>query len=168
MKEQVVGAAHQGTGHVGWESMWRLLRTQCHFPGMGQHCLEFVQQCQACSAADPQSRLQASPTRPVSPSGPWDVVQIDTLELGASRSGTYHCVLVVVDVFTEWAEVVPLRCHDSQSLASAFVNIHTRSDLPRVVRSDNSTGLKNAPMSRSQGILKEFCGDLLSWRYGGL
>lgn len=36
LEEQVVKAAHQVSGHTGWEATWRLLRSCCHFPGMAQ------------------------------------------------------------------------------------------------------------------------------------
>ena len=83
----------------------------------------------------PRSKLSSTgsvpPTRPVSPSGPREVVQLDTLELGPSRSGRYHCVLVCVDTFTKWVEVQPLERHDAQSVAAAFVSICCRWGAPQ-------------------------------------
>ena len=53
------------------------------------------------------------PTRPDVPGKPWSAVQIDTLELGDDGSGRFHCVLVRVDGFTKWAEVILLCRHDA-------------------------------------------------------
>ena len=42
------------------------------------------------------------------PIQPWEVLQIDTLELGVHHGNRHHCVLVCI-TFTRWAEVC--RCH---------------------------------------------------------
>ena len=65
--------------------------------------------CEACACGNPQRGPGSHPTRPDIAGKPWSEIVIDTLELGADRSGKYHCILVMVDVFTKWAEVVPLR-----------------------------------------------------------
>ena len=85
----------------------------------------------------PQSDANDVPIRP------WDIVQIDTLELGQEQGSTYHCVLVCVDAFTRWAEVIPLARHDGRSVAEAFLKICCRFGPPRVVRSDNGSEFCN-------------------------
>ena len=144
LQDQVVSAAHQVTGHAGWDVSWKMLRTHCFFPGMSDRCREFVRKCVACQRASPRAPQQSEPTRPVSPGGPWEVVQVDTLELGRNRSGRFHCVLVCIDTFTKWVEVQPLERHDAQSVATAFVAMCCRWGAPRLVRSDNGTEFRNA------------------------
>ena len=51
---------------------------------------------------------------------------MDTLELGSSRSGRFHCVLVMIDPFMKWVEVVPLKRHDAASVAAAFLSVCVR------------------------------------------
>ena len=69
-------------------------------------------------------RSQAtSPSRPVSPAGPWDVVYMDTLTLGASLDRSCSSVLIRVDALTKWTEVVPLERNDARSVAEAFTAI---------------------------------------------
>ena len=114
---------------------------------MAQRCRDYVSECTTCRAANPAQPCLPQPTRPVTPDGPWRVVQIDTLELGTNKSGRYHCVLVCIDTFTKWVEVVPLVRHDAESVADAFVSVCTRWGPPHVIRSDNGTELRNALMS---------------------
>ena len=71
------------------------------------------------------------------------MVQIDILELGPSRHG-YHSVLVAYDVFSKWAEVMPLKRYDAESVALAFVEVCAGWGPPEVVRSDNGTEFVNA------------------------
>ena len=75
-------------------------------------------------------------------SGFGDVVQVDTLELGGGNS--FHCVLMCVDTFTKWVEVVPLQHHDAASVAHAFVSVCARWGPPRLLRSDKGTEFVNA------------------------
>ena len=43
---------------------------------------------------------------------------VDTLELGSDGHAEYHCVLMYVDVFRKWMEVIPLRRHDAKPVAA--------------------------------------------------
>jgi len=102
---------------------------------MAERCQAYVKLCGACIAANPQPDV-APDVRNDTPSRPWEVVQVDTLELGPSTSSKYHCVMVCIDMFTKWVEVIPLRRHDGESVASAFVDLCTKWGPPRLVRSD--------------------------------
>ena len=103
-----------------------------------------MQECISCQSANSAKGRSAQPTRPDLPGRPWNVVQMDTLELGSDKSGTYHCVLVCVDTFTKWVEVVPLRRHDASCVAKAFVQLCCRWGPPQIVRTDNGTEFVNA------------------------
>ena len=59
------------------------------------------------------------------------------MELGGNHGGSYHCVLVCIELFTRWAEVVPLSRQDGQSVAEAFIAICSRFGPPWMVRCDN-------------------------------
>ena len=114
LEEQVLGPAHTNTGHAGWETMYGVLRKCCYFPSMAVKCQQRTRDCQRRQAANARCGPAAAPSRPDIPGRTWSTVQIDTLGLDASKSADYHCVLVCVDVFTKWAEVVPLRRHDAR------------------------------------------------------
>ena len=148
LQSEAVGAAHRNTGHGNWETMWGSLRKCCHFPQMAQRCQEVVRDCGTCRAANPsRGELNPPAARSDLPTRPWEVIQIDTLELGPSRSSSYHCVLVCVDMFTRWVEVVPLARHDGVSVAEALVGICTRFGPPSVIRCDNGTEFVNCVVS---------------------
>ena len=98
----VVRRAHDISGHGSWETMYRMIRSRCYFPGIATACSEFVEQCTKCTAANPRKGPSVPPTQADIPGRPWSEVVIDTLELGTDHSGRYHCVLVCVDSFTKW------------------------------------------------------------------
>ena len=138
LEEKLMRRAHSVCGHGSWEATWRLLGAECFFPDMALKCQEYVKSCTDCVAASASKGKAAPPSCPAVAPGPWSIVQIDTLELGANRSGKFHCVLVCVDVFTKWVEVVPLRKHNAECVASAFVDLCARFGPPAVIRSDDT------------------------------
>ena len=140
----VVRRAHNVSGHGSWETMYRMIRSRCYFPGIATTCSEFVEQCTKCTAANPRKGPSVPPTRADIPGRPWSEVVIDTLELGTDHSGRYHCVLVCVDSFTKWVEVCPLRQHVAASVAAAFTVLCPRWGAPDVVRMDSGTEFVNA------------------------
>ena len=143
LQQRVVCRAHAGSGHSSWETTWKLLRASCYFANMAVDCQSLIQSCDVCAAAKSKRGPVAEPTRPVIPSGPWNVVQLNTLELGSNRSHRYDCVLVCTDMFAKWVEVVPLVRYDDQSVAAAFFDVCSRWDAPAVVRYDYGTEFVN-------------------------
>ena len=145
LEDEAMEAAHLRTGHGSWESTHRLLRSQCYFPDMATKVQTYIADCGPCRAANPQGVKAAAPSRPVIPGGPWQVVQMDTLHLGPSRSG-HHSVLVCYDMFTKWVEVAPLKNHTAEAVANAFIEVCARWGAPEVIRADNGAEFVNATM----------------------
>ena len=143
MQNSVVARVHHVTGHANWEAMHQALQSECYFPNMSSQCQQFVRECAACVAANATRGEAVPPSRAVMPSRPWQVVQIDTLELGMSRNHDCHCVLVCADVFTKYAVVRPLSRHDGFSVASALVDVCSVWGPPEVIRCDSGTELYN-------------------------
>ncbi|XP_065196502.1 uncharacterized protein LOC135827994 [Sycon ciliatum] len=144
LEHSVLESAHVMSGHASWSVMYDMLRARCFFPSMAARCREYCDQCRQCAAASSHAGPAAPPTQPDLPGRPWSVVQIDTLHLGEEKSGQYHCVLVCVDVFTKWAEAIPLRRHDAISVAEALTSLCCRWGPPDEVRMDNGSEFKNA------------------------
>ena len=144
LERRAIHKAHADTGHASREVVRRFLHQRCYFPNMASKCEEAIQECTACGMANPRRGDSVRPTRPAMPNGPWSTVSIDTLELGASQSGRFHCVLVCIDHFTKWVEVVPLKRHDAASVASAVLSVCPRRGPPEVTRCDNGSEFVNA------------------------
>ena len=88
LHDRVFLSAHVNTGHGNWEVIWDSIRKRGYFPKMAAKCQEHVWSCGACRAANPSGgEVPRSVTKDV-PVGPWDIVQIDTLELGPEQGST--------------------------------------------------------------------------------
>ena len=120
LEDIVVCKSHEATGHGNWEIMWRSLANCCYFPGMAAACQEYVQKCPLCAAASPAGVPVLPTVRNDVPLCPWDIVQIDTLELGPSKSEAYHCVLVCLDMFSKWLKWCPCHSMMGQVLLTRF------------------------------------------------
>ena len=147
LQGQLVSAVHTNSGHANWQTMHDMLRAECYFPSMSTACQDYVRRCQACVRASTKRGPVGEPVRPDIPGKPWSEIVIDTLELGIDRSGRYHCVLVIVDAFTKWADAIPLPRHDAKSVAEAVTKVCLQFGAPEVVRMDNGTEFANAVVS---------------------
>ena len=144
LEQQALRGVHETPGNCTWSSMHDLLRAECFFPGMAKACREYVDTCARCRAACPGGATSVRLTQAAVSVRPWNEMVLDILELGVDRTGRYHCVLVVVDMFTQWAEVMPLRQHTAHCVAEAFTTLCMRWRPPQVVRTGNGTKFQNA------------------------
>ena len=140
----LLGVVHDVSGHGSSTVMHDMLRSRCFFSSMSEKCRQFCRECPKCCAASHRAGAGVPSTRRDIPGRPWSVVYLDTLELGLEKSGRYHSVLVCIDDFSKWAEVVPLKRHDAQSVAKAFVSVCCRWGPPDVIRVDNGTEFQNS------------------------
>ena len=69
--------------------------SSCFFPNMAVVCQVLVQSCAYSVAAHTACGPNVQLPHTVVPSAPWNVIRVDTLELGASKNHQYHCVLVL-------------------------------------------------------------------------
>ena len=79
---KVVKAAHVNSGHGAWETMYKIIRARCYFPGIGSACYDHVKSCRSCAAANSAHGPAVPPTRASVPGSPWTEVTINTHGVG--------------------------------------------------------------------------------------
>ena len=82
LHERVFLSAHVNTGHGNSEVTWDSIQKRGYFPKMAAKCQEHVWSCGACRAANPSGGESSVSV------GPWDIVQIDMLELSPEQGST--------------------------------------------------------------------------------
>lgn len=94
------------------------------------------------------------------PDHPFHTIHMDFIELTPSKEGKY--ALVVIDAFSKWVEIYPLKNSDAQSVASKLCSHYIPTyGIPKIIRSDNGTHFVNdviQTMGQILGIqLKNHC-----------
>ncbi|XP_062705424.1 uncharacterized protein K02A2.6-like [Aedes albopictus] len=143
LQHRVIQCAHDG--HPGMSVMKRRLRQKVWWPKIDEQVEKCVKDCNACtivSATGPPEPMLRSrmPTRA------WSDVAIDFL--GPLPSG--HNLLVMVDYFSRFAEVIVMKQITADLTIKALFETFSRFGIPEVMRSDNG------PQFTSES-LRKFC-----------
>ncbi|CAJ0940157.1 unnamed protein product [Ranitomeya imitator] len=106
MYPMVVQWAH-GPTHRSKTQMNDLIGVYWFAPGISTLTAKFTNSCLTCSKCNPE-RMKKVPTHHLaSPLYPFQRIQIDHIQM--PPSGGFEYALVVVDVFSGWPEVFPVR-----------------------------------------------------------
>ena len=144
--------------HAGLSKTFEWVRHRFWWPGYYSDIKRVTKECTTCQAvANPkgQSVLEGR----IKADFEFDVFAMDLLQLPLTESGLRY-VLVVMDVFTRFAWVVPITGKSADSTVTAFNSIMTPVLTPRTLVSDNGSEFKNALFSdlcRALAIKHKFC-----------
>ena len=127
--KRTVRLAHEG--HQGIVRTKARLHEKVWWPHMDKQVEQFVKACYPCQLVGP--RAKPEPVRSTKlPEGPWTDIAIDLVEI----PGGNH-LLVTVDNYTRWPEVILLKKTDARHVITAMEGIFRTHWLPVSVRSDN-------------------------------
>ena len=130
----------QLAGHTGQNKTLKKVQERFFWPNMASDVSEFVKSCPKCQIRkpdDPKShgKLQTFPS-----DYPFDTVCIDILGPLPETSRFNKYVLVAIDRFSRWPELMPIQDMTAQTVAdNYFENIICRHGVPRRVLSDRGT-----------------------------
>lgn len=134
LRPRVLELAHEG--HQGIVKTKCRLRSKVWWPKMDADAEKLCRSCHGCQVvseyAPPEPMARALP-----PSGPWEDCAADIL--GPLPSG--ESLLVVVDYFSRYFEVVILRSTSSTRLIEALKPIFARFGVPHTLKTDNGPQL---------------------------
>ena len=134
-------------GHQGKERTLMATRRLYFWPTMRVDIDSHIDQCLKC-AQNKGSMPKPAPilTYPP-PTGPWDVVGIDLLQLPMSDAGSRY-LLVTVDHFSRFVVLAPIPDKTATTVAHALVNkVFLVHSTPSVIISDNGSEFHNALMN---------------------
>ncbi|XP_062557617.1 uncharacterized protein K02A2.6-like [Armigeres subalbatus] len=143
LRSRILQLAHES--HPGIISMKRRLRQKVWWPGMDKQVEKIVKSCKSCtivSALDPPEPLRST----CMPERPWVDLAADFV--GPLPSGDN--LLVIVDYFSRFIEVIVLKEITAATTVKAFHETFCRFGMPETLKTDNG------PQFRS-GEFKSFC-----------
>lgn len=128
---RILELAHEG--HPGMTKMKQRLRAKVWWPKMDQLVDQYVKECPGCmmigapSAPEPMKRYEL-------PKGPWQHLAMDYM--GILPSG--HHLLVIVDYFSRFIEVMLMTKIDSSATINRLKDIFARFGFPHSIVADNA------------------------------
>lgn len=140
IQQQILFALHSSAlgGHSGYEATYHRIKRLFAWPQLKRSVKEYVAKCSVCQQAKTERVASPGLLAPLPvPDGSWKHISMDFIE-GLPKSGSYNCILVVVDRFSKYAHFLPLS-HPFTALQVAVTfmnNIFKLHGLPKVIVSD--------------------------------
>jgi hypothetical protein len=143
LQTKLIAACHSSAigGYSGVAATYYRLKKHFSWKGTKQDVDSYIKECSVCQQAKhslqhPMGLLQPLPI----PEGVWRDLSMDFIE-GLPKSEAYSVILVVVDMLTKFAHVLPLKhpytvSHIAQVFMDNIVKLH---DLPNSIVTDKDT-----------------------------
>ena len=113
-----------------------------------------------CAAVNQGRPGRANLRRPDPPKGPWEFLQFNFIGPLPSARGGYQYCLVIIDKFSKWVEVVPMRNNTANTVARVLANqIIPLWGAPMQIESDqgtNFTGQVTKDLCKMLNIKQKF------------
>ncbi|XP_048854188.1 uncharacterized protein LOC125721988 [Brienomyrus brachyistius] len=149
-----------GNTHVSTGGMVHIIQQYFYAINFSDYAKQFCRTCLICCKHNAQGNIR--PKRGQFPTAeyPFQVVHMDFIELSWSQ-GKKYC-LVIIDTFSKWVEIYPVKHCDAMTVAKCLVSHYFPTyGIPHIIRSDNGTHFVNQTMSLcSQALgftLKNHC-----------
>ncbi|CAF1393237.1 unnamed protein product, partial [Rotaria sp. Silwood1] len=129
---------HPTVGHSGREKTLYRLSSRVYWDTMRKDVTQYIQSCQSCQKFKYSNQIMNSPLQMHIVREPWHTIGVDIMGPFSITQRQKQYLLVVVDYFTRWVELFPLRTTTSSDIANILVNeIICRWGCPTYILSDN-------------------------------
>jgi transposase InsO family protein len=124
-------------GHFGREAVFNSLwHAKLWWPNIRYDIQQVIADCVPCSRFT-VVKSGFNPAQYIHARGPWEHIQMDNcVHLPPSTDG-FTTLFVVVDVFTGFAVLTPLKSTSTDDIARALWHIISMFGLPKIIQSDN-------------------------------
>lgn len=142
MRSQILKESHDlpCSSHGGIAKTTSRIKLRYYWPSMIKDIKQYVRVCEVCQTTKiPNITLRHEMGAPKQVTKPWEMVSIDLIgPLPRSKKG-YTYLLVLIDIFTKFILVRPLRQATSVSVISFLEENFLTFSVPRVIISDNGS-----------------------------
>jgi len=145
---------HPTAGHYGTVKTKSQILTSWWWPSLSHDVETHIKDCQVCQKTNQAHSKKPVPLGQLPPvSRTFERVHIDLLQLPTTLKGSKYA-LVMVDAFSKWTEVRPLRNKSMDEVANQIIQGWiTRYGPPRQFHSDNGTEFTNKILKAITGRL---------------
>jgi transposase InsO family protein len=150
-----ISAVHNGVaGHMGQAATWdALVGRGLHWMGMRSHIRQFIKQCPTCQKNSGARAQVYSEPFTLATLQPMQKVAIDTIGPIEEDEHGFKYILVVIDHFTRWTELMALKTTGAEETAEHLVNFFGRFGFPDEILTDNGTQFRNNLMKELVSLI---------------
>lgn len=136
-------------GHHGVERTLQKLiaylraKGESNWPGMRADVKRFVQQCPCCQKMSHIKPIIAAKPFTLASYSPWDKVNIDAMGPFPETAEGYQHILVVIDCFTRFVELFPIKTTSAAEAKRAILALIGRYGIPNSITTDGGSQFKN-------------------------
>ncbi|GBG75316.1 hypothetical protein CBR_g19948 [Chara braunii] len=117
LRTHFLDLAHGRSGHFGFEKTYGSLLRQFDWPGMKGSAQKFIAECQVCERTKVHRHKPYGLLRPLPiPDGPGESISIDFTDMGKVRAAGNSQVMVIVDRFSKFLNLIPFPPHTPTEL----------------------------------------------------
>ena len=149
----LLAQAHDNSlsGHSGPERTLKKILQNWFWPSIRRDVTAYCRACHECAKCNLAAHARPGLLKPLpSCTAPFDRVHMDLLQLPTTATG-FKYVVVIIDAFSRWVELIPIRSKEALPVAEAIITGWVcRHGAPRNFTSDLGKEFTNA-------ILKEIC-----------
>ncbi|VDP93771.1 unnamed protein product [Echinostoma caproni] len=157
-RDYALTCLHTELGHAGVNKMDEACRQRFWWPNIRKDIREFCRDCVHCDRFKTPFHPTRAPLTPIKAGFPNEIVGVDIVGPLTQTDRGNRFILVMVDYFTKWCEVVPLDRMDAETVASAIVGRWVNCwGTPCQLHSDQGSNFESAlvqELCRSLGIDK--------------
>uniref|UniRef100_A0A669C837 ribonuclease H n=1 Tax=Oreochromis niloticus TaxID=8128 RepID=A0A669C837_ORENI len=136
-----------GNTHVSPASMVDILSKQFYSKNFENSAKAYIRTCMICQKHNAQGNLRPKRGQFPTPPHPFHTIHIDFIQLHKHQQVEY--ALVIIDVFSRWPEIYPVKKNDAISVAKCLCNHFIPTyGIPSLIRSDNGTHFVNEVISK--------------------
>ena len=111
---------HPLSGHMGLANVLLNIKFRYFWKGMTKDIEKFLSQCIQCAKSSGPGNRRNAPLQKTSPAAPFQRTHADVLGPLATSEKGYKYVLVMVDSFTRWTEMVALKNQTAATIANCI------------------------------------------------
>ena len=126
----------------------KLFRYGFYWPTALQQAEEVVRKCEGCQRFANKTHIPTSARKTIPITWPFAVWCLDMVGPFKPARGNLTHMLVMVDKFTKWIEVKPIKKLDGKTAVKFVKEIILRYGYPHSIISDNGTNFAEGPLPR--------------------
>ena len=143
LREELIHFIHGSkmSCHFGREKTSSHLKSRFYWPGITKDCSEFIKRCEICARTKSSKRKKA-PLEPIKSAYFGNRLNADLAGPFPEVDG-FKYVLVMIDHFTSWTEIVPLKTMEAKEVAEGIFSYIARYGAMEILTTDQGLSFLN-------------------------